>query len=52
MTDDFNLESIMKKALAIGIYIAILQQLSGITYVIMYGGSPDRCAKHGEDTDR
>lgn len=37
------MKSVMKKSLVIGIYIAILQQLSGISYIIMYGVHPNRC---------
>lgn len=37
------MQSVMKKSLIIGIYVVILQQLSGISYIIMYGVHPDRC---------
>jgi hypothetical protein len=37
------MKSVMKKSLIIGIYVVVLQQLSGISYIIMYGVHPDRC---------
>ena len=37
------MKSVTKKSLVIGTYVAVLQQLSGITYIIMYGVHPDRC---------
>ena len=45
---DYNIVSIKKKALAIGIYVAILQQLSGAGYVTMFGIYPDRCDETSE----
>ena len=45
MNLDYNIVSIQKKALAIGIYVAVLQQLSGVSYVMMFGVYPDRCEK-------
>jgi hypothetical protein len=43
MNLDYNIESIRKKALFIGIYVGILQQLSGVTYITTFGIYPDRC---------
>ena len=38
------MDIISKKALSIGIYVAILQQISGISYIILYGSAPNRCS--------
>lgn len=43
MNLDYNIFLIRKKSLFIGIYIAILQQLSSVSYVTIFGIYPDRC---------
>ena len=43
MNLDYNIVSIKRKALAIGIYVAVLQQISGVSYINMFGVYPDRC---------
>ena len=43
MNMDYNILLILKKSLAIGVYVAVLQQLSGVTYVMAFGLYPDRC---------